>query len=144
MEFYDSKDEAAPLIFHLLMKEISNTLFSKEIPKDVMELFEGKSQVVDELIRKEVAGENSVWFTKYGGFTKVVHTSYENDEEIAEGIWTRYWRWKWGDYHQLAFTHPISKSSSMLALLALIVRNQFRLVGAKLPCKQRVTAKTAL
>ena len=60
------------------MKEISNTLFSKEIPKDVMELFEGKSQVVDELIRKEVAGENSVWFTKYGGFTKVVHTSYEN------------------------------------------------------------------
>ena len=53
--FYDSKDEAAPLIFHLLMKEISNTLFSKEIPKDVMELFEGKSQVVDELIRKEVA-----------------------------------------------------------------------------------------
>ena len=78
MEFYDSKDEAAPLIFHLLMKEISNTLFSKEIPKDVMKLFEGKSQVVDELIRKEVAGENSVWFTKYGGFTKVVHTSYEN------------------------------------------------------------------
>ena len=73
------------------MKEISNTLFSKEIPKDVMELFEGKSQVVDELIRKEVAGENSVWFTKYGGFTKVVHTSYECNEEIAEGIWTRYW-----------------------------------------------------
>ena len=78
MEFYDSKDEPAPLIFYLLMKEISNTLFSKEIPKDVMKLFEGKSQVVDELIRKEVAGENSAWFTKYGGFTKVVHTSYEN------------------------------------------------------------------
>ena len=31
--FYDSKDESAPLIFHLLMKEISNTLFSKEIRK---------------------------------------------------------------------------------------------------------------
>ena len=59
------------------MKEISNTLFSKEIPKDVMELFEGKAQVVDELIRK-VAGEHSAWFMKYGGFTKVVHTSYEN------------------------------------------------------------------
>ena len=42
----------------------------------------------------------------------------ECNEEIAEGIWTRYWReWKWGDYHQLAFT-SISKSSSMLALLA--------------------------
>ena len=68
--FYDSKDESAPLIFHLLMKEISNTLFSKEIPKDVMELFEGKSQVVDELIRK-VAGENSAWFKKYGASQKL-------------------------------------------------------------------------
>lgn len=53
------------------MKEISNTLFSKEIPKDVMELFEGKSQVVDELIRKEVAGENSAWFKKYGASQKL-------------------------------------------------------------------------
>ena len=69
--FYDSKDDAAPLLFHLLMKEISNTLFSKEIPKDVMELFEGKSQVVDELIRKEVAGEKSAWFTKYGDSQKL-------------------------------------------------------------------------
>ena len=43
--FYDSKDDAAPLIFHLLMKEISNTLFSKEIPKDVMELFEGSHKL---------------------------------------------------------------------------------------------------
>ncbi|MGM1713083.1 penicillin acylase family protein, partial [Bacillus cereus group sp. BceL180] len=117
--FYDSKDEAAPLIFHLLMKEISNTLFSKEIPKDVLELFEGKSQVVDEMIRKEVAGENSVWFTKYGGFTKVVHTSYENVmKKLQKEYGPDIGEWKWGDYHQLAFTHPISKSSSMLALLA--------------------------
>ena len=71
LNFYDSKDDAAPLLFHLLMKEISNTLFSKEIPKDVMELFEGKSQVVDELIRKEVAGEKSAWFTKYGDSQKL-------------------------------------------------------------------------
>ena len=105
VEFYDSKDEAAPLIFHLLMKEISNTLFSKEIPKDVMELFEGKSQVVDELIRK-VAGENSVWFTKYGGFTKVVHTSYENVMKKLQKEYGPILRVEVGDYHQLAFTHP--------------------------------------
>ena len=36
-----------------------------------MELFEGKSQVVDELIRKEVAGEKSAWFTKYGDSQKL-------------------------------------------------------------------------
>ena len=50
--------------------------------------------------------------------------------------------WKWGDYHQLAFTHPISKSSSMLALLAFNRENQFQLVEAKLPFKQRATAIT--
>ena len=116
--FYDSKDEAAPLIFHLLMKEISNTLFSKEIPKDVMELFEGKSQVVDELIRKEVAGENSVWFTKYGGFTKVVHTSYENVMKKLQKEYGPDIESGSGAITINSLYTSISKSSSMLALLA--------------------------
>ncbi len=71
------------------MKEISNTLFSKEIPKDVMELFEGKSQVVDELIRKEVAGENSAWFKNTGASQSCAYIVRECNEEITEGIWTR-------------------------------------------------------
>ena len=83
-----------------------------------MELFEGKSQVVDELIRKEVAGENSVWFTKYGGFTKVVHTSYENvmkklQKEYGPDIGVEV-----GRLPSTRFYTSISKSSSMLALLA--------------------------
>ena len=124
------------------MKEISNTLFSKEIPKDVMELFEGKAQVVDELIRK-VAGEHSAWFMKYGGFTKVVHTSYENVmKKLQKEYGPDVTEWKWGDYHQLAFTHPISKSSSMLALFAFNRENQFQLAEVKLPFKQQVTAIT--
>ena len=73
------------------MKEISNTLFSKEIPKDVMELFEGKSQVVDELIRKEVAGEKSAWFKPQirGLHKSCAYIIRECNEEITEGIWTR-------------------------------------------------------
>ncbi len=62
-----------------------------------MELFEGKSQVVDELIRKEVAGEKSTWFTKYGGFTKVVHTSYENVmKKLQKEYGPDVTEWKWG------------------------------------------------
>ncbi|KFN01268.1 penicillin acylase family protein [Bacillus clarus] len=114
--FYDSKDEAAPLIFHLLMKEISNTLFSKEIPKDVMGLFEGKQQVVDELIRKQVIGEDSAWFSKYGGFTEVLHTSYANVmKKLQKQYGTNVVDWEWGEYHKLSFTHPISRSSHILA-----------------------------
>ncbi|MEN1936469.1 penicillin acylase family protein [Paenibacillus sp. 102] len=115
-DFYDSKDQAAPLIFHLWMKEISNTLFSKEIPKDVMDLFEGKQQVVDELIRKQMNGENSVWFSKHGGFTEVLHTSYAKVMEKLEKQYGRdVTKWKWGAYHQLSFIHPVSKSSDVLA-----------------------------
>lgn len=115
-DFYDSKDQAAPLIFHLWMKEISNTLFSKEIPKDVMELFEGKQQVIDELIRKQMNGEKSVWFSKHGGFTEVLHMSYSKVMKKLEKQYGRdVTKWKWGVYHQLSFIHPVSKSSDVLA-----------------------------
>lgn len=115
-DFYDNKEKAAPLIFHLWMKEISNTLFSKEIPKDVMELFEGKQQVIDELIRKQMNGENSVWFSKYGGFTEVLHTSYSKVmKKLEKQYGSDVTKWKWGEYHQLSFTHPMSKSSDVLA-----------------------------
>ncbi|MBD5798247.1 beta-lactam antibiotic acylase [Bacillus pseudomycoides] len=114
-DFYDNKEKAAPLIFHLWMKEISNTLFSKEIPKDVMGLFEGKQQVVEQLIRKQMNGENSVWFSKHGGFKEVLHTSYSKVmKKLEKQYGSDVTKWKWGEYHKLSFTHPMSQSSRLL------------------------------
>ena len=48
---FDSKEKSAPLIFHLIMKEISNVLFEEDIPPNMNELFEGKQSIVDELLR---------------------------------------------------------------------------------------------
>ncbi|MGH1141651.1 penicillin acylase family protein [Bacillus pseudomycoides] len=114
-DFYDNKEKAAPLIFHLWMKEISNTLFSKEIPKDVMGLFEGKQQVVEQLIRKQMNGENSVWFSKHRGFKEVLHTSYSKVmKKLEKQYGSDVTKWKWGEYHKLSFRHPMSQSSQLL------------------------------
>lgn len=143
-DFYGNKDKAVPLIFHLLMKEISNTLFSKEIPKDVMELFEGKQQVIDELIRKQMNGENSVWFSKHGGFTEVLHTSYSKVmKKLEKQYGSDVTKWKWGEYHQLSFTHPISKSSDLLAFFS-IVKNLYQLEEVILLFKRQVMEMMAL
>jgi penicillin amidase len=111
----DSVDKAAPLIFHLWMKEIPNVLFKEEIPKQMDELFEGKQAVVDELIRRAASGDVSPWFAEKGGFTEVLYTSLHN---VLKRLSDKYGddpsEWKWGDYHQLYFAHPMSASSSLL------------------------------
>ncbi|HZG59770.1 MAG TPA: hypothetical protein VEY68_04700 [Anoxybacillus sp.] len=43
--YVDSVDKAAPLIFHLWMKEIPNVLFKEENPKQIDELLEGSRQL---------------------------------------------------------------------------------------------------
>ena len=48
----DSADAAAPLIFHKLINELPDTMFSDEMPKDVYRLMPGKSQIIDEMLRK--------------------------------------------------------------------------------------------
>ncbi|XKK30149.1 penicillin acylase family protein [Bacillus sp. AC79A.1] len=74
-----------------------------------------------------------------------MHTSYENVmKKLQKEYGPDVGEWKWGDYHQLAFTHPISKSSSMLALLAFNREKPVPIGGSQVTCKQRVTAITAL
>lgn len=114
-DYVDRKDDAAPLIFHLWMKEIPNVLFKKDIPSEIEKLFEGKQAVVDELIRKAANGDVSPWFTENGGFARVLSTSLHH---VTERLQKQYGddpsKWKWGDYHQLYFAHPMSNSSPLL------------------------------
>ncbi|MGX1902376.1 penicillin acylase family protein [Thermolongibacillus altinsuensis] len=113
--YVDSPDKAAPLIFHLWMKEIPHVLFKEEIPEEIDQLFEGKQAVVDELIRRAANGDVSPWFTEKGGLTEVLHTSLHNVlERLSEKFGDDPSDWKWGDYHQLYFAHPMSSSSSLL------------------------------
>jgi penicillin G amidase len=114
-DFIDDKDAAAPLVFHTWMNEISTGLFKKQIPKDMMELFEGRQSVVDELIRKANNGNESVWFEEKGGYEKFLHTSLAKViQSLQDEYGEKMEEWKWGDYHQVYFEHPVSSASSVL------------------------------
>ncbi|MBD1379554.1 penicillin acylase family protein [Metabacillus arenae] len=113
--YEDDKDLAAPLIFHLLMKEIPNTLFSDQIPKKINSLFEGKQSIVDDLLRKALAGEESKWISEKGSLDHVLQKSLQ---KVVNRLTDEYGQnpesWKWGDYHRLIFAHPLSSSSPFL------------------------------
>jgi penicillin amidase len=114
----DDKDLAAPLLFHLLMKEIPLTLFKDAVPKEMDELFEGKQGIVDELLRRAFNGDESEWFSDKGGLDQVLLTSFENVvASLKEEYGDNPKAWKWGDYHQLYFGHPLSNASPVLKWL---------------------------
>lgn len=114
----DDKDLAAPLLFHLLMKEIPLTLFKDAVPNEMDDLFEGKQGIVDELLRRAFNGDESEWFSDKGGLDQVLLTSFENVVvSLKEEYGDNPKAWKWGDYHQLYFGHPLSNASPVLKWL---------------------------
>ncbi|KAA0547363.1 penicillin acylase family protein [Bacillus sp. BGMRC 2118] len=108
-DYLDSTDAAGPMIFHFWMEEISNALFAKEIPKDMMKLFDGKAQVVDELLRDAINGNPGIWITEKGGFHDVLVQSLQQAvDRASKHQGDKPDKWKWGQLHAVTFTHPLS------------------------------------
>ncbi|WP_181782250.1 MULTISPECIES: penicillin acylase family protein [Cytobacillus] len=108
-DYNDSKDGAAPLIFNLWMKNISDVLFEDEISAEMRKLFKGQKQAVDELLRNAAKGRESRWIEEKGGLEEVLSRSLSSAvKKAAELQGNNLSEWKWGDYHQLAFSHPLS------------------------------------
>jgi penicillin G amidase len=105
----DSKDSAAPLIFHIWMETFSNGLFKEEISEDMMKMFDGREQVVDELIRKAYAGKPGPWIEQHGGLEKAAQKSFA---DMVAKLTDKYGgdisEWRWGSFHTLTFEHPLS------------------------------------
>ncbi|NUK29396.1 penicillin acylase family protein [Parageobacillus sp. VR-IP] len=78
-------------------------------------LFEGKQMVVDELLRRAEIGDVSPWFTENGRFAHVFATAlYHVTDQLAGKYGDDPSKWKWRDYHQLYFAHPMSSSFPVL------------------------------
>ena len=113
--YLDGKELAAPLIYHQWMNEISSGLFQKEVPEDMMKLFEGRQSVVDELIRKAHNGEESRWFVDKGGYDTFLKKSLTNAlSELEKAYGVSMDEWEWGRYHKVYFEHPLSGASPIL------------------------------
>ncbi|CAM3220993.1 penicillin acylase family protein [Filibacter tadaridae] len=111
----DSKDSPAPLVFHKWMKQLPITMFSEEMPEDVYKLMPGKGQIIDQMLRDAYAGKPGTWVTEYGGVDKWVFASLEQALEDIEGLYgDKMMDWKWGDFHQLSFPHPLASASPIL------------------------------
>lgn len=114
----DDKEQAAPLVFHKWMKELPQTLLEEEMPEDVYSMLPGKGNISDQLLRKGYNNEQSAWLEAYGGVDKWVYDSFvKATEEISEEFGSNEKKWKWGDYHQLTFDHPLGGASPILAYL---------------------------
>ncbi|WP_257347554.1 penicillin acylase family protein [Pseudalkalibacillus decolorationis] len=106
--YNDDKNLGAPLLFHFWMNEISHTLFDEQIDKEMMDLFDGRAQVVDELIRNANIGEDGIWISEAGGLSNVASQAFKRTvDKITELQGDDSDEWKWGDYHTLSFEHPL-------------------------------------
>ncbi|WP_090871459.1 penicillin acylase family protein [Oceanobacillus limi] len=119
LEEWDFKDDvgyAQPLIFHHWMDGIEDILYSDQIPESVMELFGARGQTTDEILRKAIRGESSLWIEENGGIETVLQVSLENTiENLVESYGQELTAWEWGDYHKVQFDHPLSAVHPVLA-----------------------------
>src|SRR5690606_11147869 len=111
----DSKDQAAPLVFHKWIKQLPKTMLAKDFPEDVYELLPGKNHITDQMMREAFSGEEGEWVTEYGGTGKWLTDALKTSlGEIEEEFGKDFNDWKWGEDHQLTFPHPIAGASPVL------------------------------
>lgn len=113
-DFVDEAEEAAPLIFNLWMHEIQDVLFEEHISAEALDLFGGRRQAVDELLRRAMEGNPGPWIEDNGGLKKVLEEALLRvitEQEDLQG--SNMEKWQWGEYHEIYFPHPLSSVSPL-------------------------------
>lgn len=108
-DYKEDKNAAAPLIFQTWINQIGTALFEKEFSTELLNLFDGKALVLDTLLQKAANGEDVAWIKDVGGFQVLLQSTFSktiNEIENMQGEQPS--QWKWGAYHQIAFSHPLS------------------------------------
>lgn len=112
-DYEDKASAAQPLIFHHWFDEIESILYEDAIPEDVMDLFGSRGQTTDEIVR---SGNDSIWIQENGGYEDVLHSALKNTiDHLTEEYGDDLSAWKWGNYHQVQFPHPLSSVNPVLS-----------------------------
>lgn len=113
-DFVDRLEDGEPLVFHKWMEEFTNVLFEESIPKEIDKLFEGRSQIVDQMIRDATKGDEGIWLSEAGGLEQVTLESFKRAVDFAvEKQGDNPHKWAWGEFHKVPFNHPLSAISPL-------------------------------
>lgn len=108
-DFVDRTNLGAPFVFHQWMEQLPDYLFGKVIDPKMYKLFEGKGQVVDQLLRHAAQGNPGPWIKEKGGLAEVTRISFQ---ATIDGIVTlqgnKPSQWNWGGFHKVTFAHPLA------------------------------------
>ncbi len=105
----DDKDLGAPLVYNLWINTIDDVLFKGQISKNMLDLFEDKGLVVDQLVNQAAEGNPGPWIKEKGGLSNIAYGSFTSAVSRAVELQGKDpSQWKWGDFHQVAFHHPLS------------------------------------
>lgn len=109
-DYNETIDAPEPLVFNLMIEHLKDNLFRGAIPDDVYKMMQGKYQAMDNIVRDGYAGKEGAWLTRAGGIDVVVYNSFIDALNRLETMYpeTEFADWKWGDYHQLTFDHPLA------------------------------------
>lgn len=112
-DYNETIDAPEPLVFNLLIEHLKDNLFRGAIPDDVYKMMQGKYQAMDNILRDGYAGNEGAWLTRAGGLDVVVYNSFIDTLNRLEGMYpdAEFENWRWGDYHQLTFDHPIAANA---------------------------------
>ncbi|GGD24584.1 penicillin acylase family protein [Pontibacillus salipaludis] len=110
-DYVDDVSAPQPLLFHTWMNTIMDRLYS-DIPHSMDRLFKGKGQTTDELLRKAYAGKETVWVEEQGGIQRLIEETFtQTVTSLTKQYGEETKKWEWGDYHRVAFKHPLSSIS---------------------------------
>lgn len=108
-DYHDHKDLAAPLIYNLWESELPNVLFKPDVTDEMFELFEDKSNAVDQLLRNAAQGKPGPWVQERGGLGAVVLAAFQKAVDRAVDLQgNKPSEWRWGKFHQIPFHHPLA------------------------------------
>lgn len=142
-DYQDSISEGAPLVFHLWMLKIQDQLFKKSMPSDVYAMMPGKYNITDELLRQAYKGKPGEFVDKAGGIDELVTKALQKAvSEIKESFGDDLTKWRWGDYHQVVFKHPLSSVSPILA--DLLDSEKISVAGSKVTVRAAASDKSGI
>ena len=142
-DYQDSVSEGAPLIYNLWMIKIQQQLFKKSMPADVYDMMPGKYNITDEILRQAYKGKPGEFVDKAGGIDELVTKALqETVKDIKESHGEDLSNWRWGDYHQVVFKHPLSSASPILA--KLLDSKKTPVSGSKVTVRAAASDKTGI